>query len=76
ALPGTFAFRVWRTRAPRELSAPFQAIGYASLFYGLWPQLSRFKLVLAIACVGRMALTNIYAWVFWWRNNLTPSPPL
>ena len=36
---------------PRELSAPFQAIGYASLFYGFWPQLSRFKLVLAIACV-------------------------
>ena len=30
----------------------------ASLFYGFWPQLSRFKLVLAIACVGRMALTN------------------
>ncbi|AHA65697.1 Putative membrane spanning protein [Shigella dysenteriae 1617] len=29
---------------PRELSAPFQAIGYASLFYGFWPQLSRFKL--------------------------------
>ncbi|VTQ21534.1 putative membrane protein YeiB [Escherichia coli] len=26
--------------------------------YGFWPQLSRFKLVLAIACVGRMALTN------------------
>lgn len=43
---------------PRELSAPFQAIGYASLFYGFWPQLSSFKLVLAIACVGRMALTN------------------
>ncbi|XPE53412.1 DUF418 domain-containing protein [Shigella flexneri] len=43
---------------PRDLSAPFQAIGYASLFYGFWPQLSRFKLVLAIACVGRMALTN------------------
>lgn len=43
---------------PRELSAPFQAIGYASLFYGFWSQLSRFKLVLAIACVGRMALTN------------------
>lgn len=46
------------TSMPRELSAPFQAIGYASLFYGFWPQLSRFKLVLAIACVGRMALTN------------------
>ena len=50
----------WRLvlQMPRELSAPFQAIGYASLFYGFWPQLSRFKLVLAIACVGRMALTN------------------
>ncbi len=33
---------------PRVLSAPFQAIGYASLFYGFWPQLSRFKLVLNI----------------------------
>ncbi len=29
-----------------------------AVFHGFWPQLSRFKLVLAIACVGRMALTN------------------
>lgn len=43
---------------PRELSAPLQAIGYAALLFGFWPQLSRFKLVLAIACVGRMALSN------------------
>ncbi|POP47819.1 hypothetical protein CHU32_01385 [Superficieibacter electus] len=45
-------------QAPRELSAPFQAIGYAALAYGFWPQLSRFRLTGAIACVGRMALTN------------------
>lgn len=45
-------------QAPRELSAPLQAIGYASLAWGYWPQLCRFRLVGAIACVGRMALTN------------------
>ncbi|ENM2866545.1 DUF418 domain-containing protein YeiB [Citrobacter koseri] len=45
-------------QAPRELSAPFQTIGYTALMLGFWPQLSRFKLVIAIACVGRMALSN------------------
>ncbi|MEG0098600.1 MULTISPECIES: DUF418 domain-containing protein YeiB [Citrobacter] len=45
-------------QAPRELSAPFQTVGYAALMFGFWPQLSRFKIVIAIACVGRMALTN------------------
>lgn len=45
-------------QAPRELSAPLQTIGYAALLFGYWPQLSRLKLVFAIACVGRMALTN------------------
>ncbi|PLO20668.1 hypothetical protein CWN72_20000, partial [Klebsiella pneumoniae] len=45
-------------QAPRALSAPLQAIGYAALAWGYWPQLCRFRLVGAIACVGRMALTN------------------
>ena len=45
-------------QAPRELSAPFQTIGYASLIYGFWPQMARFKVVAAVACVGRMALSN------------------
>ena len=45
-------------QAPRELSAPLQAIGYAALAWGYWPQLCRFRLVGAIACVGRMALSN------------------
>lgn len=45
-------------QAPRELSAPVQAIGYASLAWGFWPQICANKLVSAIACVGRMALTN------------------
>ena len=45
-------------QAPRELSAPFQTIGYAALIYGFWPQLARLKLVGAVACVGRMALSN------------------
>ncbi|EMF0718461.1 DUF418 family protein [Citrobacter freundii] len=45
-------------QTPRELSAPFQTIGYAALMFGFWPQLSRLKAVIAIACVGRMALTN------------------
>jgi uncharacterized membrane protein YeiB len=27
-------------QVPRELSAPFQTIGYAALIYGFWPQLA------------------------------------
>ncbi|MED5817005.1 DUF418 domain-containing protein YeiB [Klebsiella pneumoniae] len=66
-LPAIFAqwYLAWDYRwcafllqAPRELSAPLQAIGYAALAWGYWPQLCRFRLVCAIACVGRMALTN------------------
>lgn len=66
-LPAIFAqwYLAWDHRwcafllqAPRELSAPLQAIGYAALAWGYWPQLCRFRLVGAIACVGRMALTN------------------
>ncbi|OMP95776.1 DUF418 domain-containing protein YeiB [Raoultella terrigena] len=45
-------------QAPRELGAPLQAIGYASLAWGFWPWLCKLRLVTAIACVGRMALTN------------------
>lgn len=45
-------------QAPRELSAPVQAIGYAALAWGFWPQICASKLASAIACVGRMALTN------------------
>lgn len=45
-------------QAPRELSAPFQTIGYAALIFGFWPQIARFRLVAAVACVGRMALSN------------------
>lgn len=45
-------------QAPRELGAPLQAVGYAALVWGFWPQICGFKLVNAIACVGRMALTN------------------
>ncbi|WP_436920689.1 DUF418 domain-containing protein YeiB [Klebsiella pneumoniae] len=66
-LPAIFAqwYLAWDYRwcafllqAPRELSAPLQAIGHAALAWGYWPQLCRFRLVGAIACVGRMALTN------------------
>ncbi|MBM3071103.1 DUF418 domain-containing protein YeiB [Lelliottia sp. RWM.1] len=45
-------------QVPRELGAPFQTIGYAALIYGFWPQLCRSRLVSAVACVGRMALSN------------------
>ncbi|MFQ3393941.1 DUF418 domain-containing protein YeiB [Enterobacter mori] len=45
-------------QVPRELSAPFQTIGYAALIYGFWPQLYRLWIVSAVACVGRMALSN------------------
>lgn len=45
-------------QAPHELGAPLQTIGYASLAWGFWPWLCKLRLVTAIACVGRMALTN------------------
>lgn len=45
-------------QAPRELGAPLQAIGYAALAWGFWPQICGSRLVYAIACVGRMALSN------------------
>ncbi|EPE7077295.1 DUF418 domain-containing protein YeiB [Cronobacter sakazakii] len=45
-------------QAPRELGAPLQALGYAALVFGYWPCLARLKLMTAVACVGRMALTN------------------
>lgn len=45
-------------QAPRELGAPIQVLGYTALVFGFWPQISRWKLVSAIACVGRMALSN------------------
>ena len=44
-------------QAPRELSAPLQAIGYAALA-GATGRSSAVSAVGAIACVGRMALTN------------------
>lgn len=45
-------------QAPRELGAPLQTIGYAALAYGFWPQICASRLVGAVACVGRMALSN------------------
>ncbi|MRS14969.1 DUF418 domain-containing protein [Enterobacteriaceae bacterium RIT691] len=45
-------------QAPRELSAPFQTIGYAALAYGFWPQICASRMVGAVTCVGRMALSN------------------
>lgn len=45
-------------QAPREISAPIQMLGYAALIYGYWPQINRFRLTLAITCIGRMALSN------------------
>ncbi|MFK3660422.1 DUF418 domain-containing protein YeiB [Scandinavium sp. NPDC088450] len=45
-------------QAPRELGAPLQTIGYAALAYGFWPQICASRVVGAVACVGRMALSN------------------
>ncbi|GJL33821.1 hypothetical protein PUATCC27989T_00749 [Phytobacter ursingii] len=45
-------------QAPRELGAPIQVLGYTAIIYGFWPQLCRSRLVNAVACVGRMALSN------------------
>jgi uncharacterized protein len=33
-------------------------LGYTALIFGFWPQLCRWRLVNAVACVGRMALSN------------------
>jgi uncharacterized protein len=41
-------------QVPRELSAPFQTIGYAALIYGFWPRF--------LAC-GWSALSP--AWAAW-----------
>jgi len=45
-------------QAPRELSAPFQALGYTALILGFWKSLADCRWVRAVASVGRMALTN------------------
>lgn len=45
-------------QVPCELSAPLMMIGYVSLIYGFWPQLSRLKIAYALRQVGRMALSN------------------
>lgn len=45
-------------QAPRELSAPVQVLGYVALILGFWQHLSKWKIVAAVACVGRMALSN------------------
>ncbi|HEY3589843.1 MAG TPA: DUF418 domain-containing protein YeiB [Buttiauxella sp.] len=54
----TYRWCAFLLQAPRELSAPFQTIGYAALAFGYWPQLSRLRIVNAVAHVGRMALSN------------------
>ncbi|MTD26473.1 DUF418 domain-containing protein YeiB [Erwinia sorbitola] len=45
-------------QVPREISAPLQALGYAALCFGWWPQLQRFRLTQTVSTVGRMALSN------------------
>lgn len=43
---------------PRELGAPFQALGYVALCYGFWPLLAPLRITRYISNVGRMALSN------------------
>lgn len=45
-------------QVPSELAAPLMMIGYVSLIYGFWPQLSRLKMAYALRQIGRMALSN------------------
>ncbi|TCW00240.1 DUF418 domain-containing protein YeiB [Biostraticola tofi] len=43
---------------PRDISAPFQVLGYVALLYGCWSRLSGLRLTRWVGNVGRMALTN------------------
>ncbi|NDL65812.1 DUF418 domain-containing protein [Enterobacteriales bacterium SAP-6] len=43
---------------PRELGAPFQAIGYVALCYGFWPAIGGLRAAGWVGNVGRMALSN------------------
>lgn len=43
---------------PREISAPLQALGYASLIFGYWPRLAGKWLTKSVTNVGRMALSS------------------
>lgn len=55
----SYRWSAFLLQAPRELSAPLQSIGYAALIWGFWPQICRMgRLVGAVTCVGRMALSN------------------
>ncbi|WP_411548591.1 DUF418 domain-containing protein YeiB [Klebsiella pneumoniae] len=62
-LKGQFSLRHYR-RTGALLVAAGMAVNLPAIFaqwylaWGYWPQLCRFRLVGAIACVGRMALTN------------------
>ncbi|HEY0208321.1 DUF418 domain-containing protein YeiB [Acerihabitans sp.] len=43
---------------PRELGAPFQALGYVALCYGFWPAIGGSRIARWVGNVGRMALSN------------------
>jgi uncharacterized protein len=53
-----FRWSAFALQIPRELSAPFQALGYVALCYGWWPTLSRLGIGRWLSNVGRMALSN------------------
>lgn len=53
-----FRWSAFFLQFPREISAPLQAIGYAALAFTCWPCWSRWRITLAVAQVGRMALSN------------------
>jgi uncharacterized protein len=57
-LDWTYRWSAFVLQLPRELSAPFQALGYVALCYGWWPTLSRWGVGRWLSNVGRMALTN------------------
>lgn len=53
-----FRLTAFFLRAPQELIAAGQSIGYIALCYGFWPRLATYHVTRYLICTGRMAVSN------------------